>query len=159
VPIDSPQWNLFNDMRSNCVTTFVREFQAAVHRKGKNVRIGGFSDTDTPFEARACGRNCPEWASEGLIDDYFLATYNVKIDEMAAIVENVRKLSGPKVKLYSALTPFNHFLTTNDEMIAASKELLSGGANGLWVYRSDYLESANLWEGAAAAARLLPQRR
>lgn len=157
VPIDSPEWMLFNDMRSASVTTFVGEFRAAVMRSGKHIRVGGFGDTDPERERRMCGRDCPGWARAGLIDDYFLATYNDTIEEMPAKVSQARQLAGDKVMLRSSLAPFNRFLTTNEQMIAAGKAQLAGGADGLWIYRSDFLEDLGLWPGAAAASQLTPQ--
>ena len=155
VPIDSPQWNIFNQMRANTVTAFVREFREAVEASGRDIRVGGFGDTDPAYEARMCGRDVPAWAAEGLIDDYFLATYTEKIDQMTRVVSGVRKLAGTDVVLLSALSPFNRFITTNEEMVAAARAQIAGGADGVWIYRSDYLEELGLWEGAQAAGKLV----
>jgi uncharacterized lipoprotein YddW (UPF0748 family) len=155
VPIDSPRWNLFNQMRADTVTAFVREFGEAVKASGRDIRIGGFGDTDPAYEARMCGRDVVAWARQGLIDDYFLATYTQKVGEMAGVVSSVRALVGSDVRLMTALSPFNRFLTTNDQMEAAARAQLSAGADGIWIYRSDYLEDLGLWEGAQAAGKLI----
>ncbi len=154
-PIDSRQWNVFNKLREDSVTAFVREFRTAVDRSGKKIRIGGFGDTDPAYEARMCGRNCVAWARQGLIDDYFLATYAEGIDEMPKVVKRARRMAGPQVVLLSALSPFNRFLTTNDQMVAATKAQLAAGADGVWIYRSDFLDELKLWDGASAAAKLV----
>jgi hypothetical protein len=39
-------------------------------------------------------------------------------------------------------------------MVDAAKAQLAGDADGLWIYRSDYLEELDLWQGAQAAAAL-----
>lgn len=154
VPIGSPRWEIFNQMRIDTVTSFVREFREAVEASGRDIRIGGFGDTNPTNEARMCGRSVPAWARAGLVDDYFLATYTEKPDEMPAAVAEARRLAGPDVKLLSALSPFNRFLTSNEQMVDAAKAQLAGDADGLWIYRSDYLEELDLWQGAQAAAAL-----
>lgn len=152
VAIDSPQWNIFNRMRAETVQAFVREFREAVRASGRNIRIGGFGDTIYDLEARSCGRDVPSWARAGLIDDYFLATYQENAAEVSVVVREARSLAGPQVKLLTALTPFNGFVTTNEQMVAVAEAQLKGGADGLWIYRSDALEASDLWQGAQAAA-------
>ena len=154
VPIDSPQWNIFNKMRAETVLAFVREFREAVQASGRDVRVGGFGDTISSGEARACGRDVPSWARAGLIDDYFLATYQENATEVPAVVKDARAQAGPGVKLLTALTPFNRFLTTDGQMVDTAKAQLAAGADGLWIYRSDALEELDLWQGAQAAADL-----
>jgi hypothetical protein len=156
--IDSPKWNIFNAMRAETVNSFVRAFRAAVHRTGKKIRIGGFGDTDPVREARSCGRDWATWAQRGLIDDFFLATYTESIEEMPAVVKRARKAAGDKVVLLSALCPFNRFLKTNEEMIAAANAQLGAGADGVWIYREDFLTSLDLWPGAKAASEMARAR-
>jgi uncharacterized lipoprotein YddW (UPF0748 family) len=155
VPIDSPRWMIFNRMRIDTVTAFVREFKEAVQASGREVRIGGFGDTDPERESRVCGRYVPGWAQLALIDDYFLATYTQDVDEMAPVVNNARALAGDDVRLLTALSPFNRFITTEQEMIDAGTAQLQAGADGLWVYRHDYLDELGLWGGAESVARML----
>ena len=152
--IDSPNWKIFNAMRAESVNCFVREFRDAVRQSGRSIRIGGFGDTDPDLEARSCGRDWSAWARRGLIDDFLLATYTEPIGQMAAVVQRAREAVGPKVVLLSALCPFNNFLKTNEEMIAAAKAQMSSGADGLWIYREDYLTQLNLWAGAKSAGEL-----
>lgn len=154
VPIDSPLWNIFNRMRAETVTAFVREFREAVRASGRDIRIGGFGDTIYDLETRSCGRDVPAWARAGLIDDYFLATYQENAEAVSDVVREARLLAGPRVKLMTALTPFNHFVTTNEQMVAVAGAQLKGGADGLWIYRSDALEASNLWDGARSAAEM-----
>lgn len=155
VPINSPEWNLFNEMRIQTVTAFVRELRAAVKASGKPVRMGIYADADYDMERRSCGRDYVNWAKLGLVDDVFLSTYVEKIGEMERTVARVRTAIGPYVPLYSALCPFNEFLKTNDEMIAAAKAQLAGGADGLWVYRDDYVDKLKLWDGVRSANELI----
>ena len=154
VPIGSPRWELFNQMRIDTVTAFVREFREAVHASGRDIRIGGFGDTNPANEARMCGRSVPAWARQGLIEDYFLATYTQKPGEMTEQVVVARGLAGPSVKLLTALSPFNRFHATHEIMLQVAKEQLAAGADGLWIYRSDYLEEMGLWHSAQAAAEM-----
>jgi len=155
VEIDSPRWNIFNQMRADTVTAFVREFGEAVKASGRDIRIGGFGDTNPLGETRACGRDVPTWARLGLIDDYFLATYVEKADQMAEAIRVSRDLAGDEVKLMTALATFNRFLTTDQEVIDAAKAQIAGGdTDGLWVYRSDTLEESDLWLGVQAAGEL-----
>jgi len=155
VPIDSPRWMIFNQMRVDTVTAFVREFREATRSSGRYIRVGGFSDTDANREARVCGRYVPDWARQDLIDDYYLATYTQSIDEMPDVVRQTRELAGDDVMLISALSPFNRFLTTDEELVAASKAQLQGGADSLWIYRYDYLDELKLWGGTQSVAELL----
>jgi len=149
--IDSPNWTVFNNMRMETVTAFVREFRAAVKATGKDVRIGGFGDTDPVMEAKMCGRDYASWAQRGLIDDFFVATYMEPLDEMKSAVARVRQAVGDKVVLYSALCTFQNRLKTDEDMKSAAIQQLAGGADGLWIYREDYLVNLNLWTGARAA--------
>lgn len=158
VAIDSPQWTIFNTMRAQTITTFVREFRDAVKRSGSTIRIGGFGDTEPEMEARSCGRDYASWAKEGLIDDFFLATYVEPIPLMRTTVWRARQAIGPNTVLLSALTPFNSFLKSDEEMVRAAKAQLDGGAEGLWIYREDYLSQLNLWDGAAQAAALAREK-
>ncbi len=151
--IDSPRWKIFNAMRAETVTAFVRELREAVMASARGIRVGGFGDTDPVLEARSCGRDWAAWGRQGLIDDFFLATYTEKAVEMPAVVKRAREALGPKVVLLSALTPFNRFLKTNEEMVEAARAQRAGGADGLWIYREDSLTELDLWEGARVAAR------
>ncbi len=153
-PIGSARWELFNQMRIDTVTAFVREFREAVQASGRDIRIGGFGDTNPAYEARMCGRSVPAWARQGLIEDYFLATYTQKPGEMTDQVVLARGLAGPDVKLLTALSPFNRFHSTHEIMLQVAKEQLAAGADGLWIYRSDYLEEMDLWHSAQAAGEM-----
>lgn len=158
-PIDSPRWNLFNQMRAETVNLFVREFREAVAASGRKVVVAAFGDTDPEMEARSCGRDWSAWARLGLIEEFFLATYTEPVSEMEATVAVARKSLGKDVILWSALTPFNRFLKTNEEMEAAAKAQLAGGADGLWIYREDFLRELDLWKGAKSAAGLAAKHR
>jgi len=152
--IDSPKWNIFNQMRAETVNSFVAEFKEAVQRSGRKIRIGGFGDTDPDKEAHSCGRDYTAWAHRGLIDDFLLATYTTPVKDMKNVVARAREAIGDKTVLLSALCPFNNFIKTNEEMIAAGTAQLVGGADGLWIYREDYLIKLDLWDGAKAAGQL-----
>lgn len=154
VPIDSPRWKIFNAMRAETVNAFVREFREAVEKSGRKIRVGGFGDTNPEGEARMCGRDWSAWGRQGLIDDFFLATYTEKPAEMPAVVEQARQALGPKVVLFSALSPFNNFIKTNDEMTTAARALMKGGSDALWIYRDDFLTQLNLWDGAQKAGTI-----
>ncbi len=156
-PVDSANWKIFNAMRAESVTTFVREFREAIQRSGRKIRLCAFGDGDSgpEMEARSCGRDYGTWCRRGLIDDFFMANYTTPIPKMTEVVQRVRQAISPTVVLHSSLTPFQHFQKTNDEMVAAGKAQLAGGADGLWIYREDFLEQLNLWAGAKSARDLL----
>jgi uncharacterized lipoprotein YddW (UPF0748 family) len=154
VPLDSKEWQLFSQMRQDTVTSFVRELRQAIVQSGKKVRLGGFGDTDPSLEADMCGRNVVTWSRQGLIDDYYLATYTGDENEMRQVVAKVRELAGPEVVLLSALTPFANRITTNDAMKSAATAQLASGADSLWVYRHDFLEEHGLWDGAQKSSDL-----
>jgi uncharacterized lipoprotein YddW (UPF0748 family) len=158
VPIDSEKWRLFGQMRQDTVTSFVREMRQAIEKSGKKVRLGGFGDTNAFEEADMCGRNVVAWSRQGLIDDYYLATYTGDEEEMREVVANIREQAGPNVVLLSALTPFADRITTNDAMKSAANAQLSSGADSLWIYRHDFLEQHGLWDGAKESSSLAAAR-
>jgi uncharacterized lipoprotein YddW (UPF0748 family) len=151
VPIDSPEWTRFNNLRSDTVTLFVKEFRDAVKATGKSVRVDGFGDTDPNLEARMCGRNWGAWGREGLIDTFYLATYQEKAGQMAGVIKTARDALGPNVRLVAAIAPFNNFVTTDEQLVSIAKAQLTGGADGVWIYRDDYLETSKLWNGVKMA--------
>jgi hypothetical protein len=77
---------------------------------------------------------------------------------MEPIVSHVRQAIGNDVKLYPSLCPFNNFLKTNAEMVAAANAQLAGKADGLWVYRDDYVDKLKLWDGVREANAILVHR-
>lgn len=157
-PLRSAEWNVFNAMRAETVSAFVREFRDAAKAARPAIRIAGFGDSVPEVDAAMCGRDYATWAQRGYVDDLFVATYTEKIDQMKAVVEHVRSVVGDKVVLHTALTPFQGFLKTNDEMKRAAEEQLAGDADGLWIYREDFLNQLDLWTGAKLANDLLVGR-
>ncbi len=155
VPLDSEEWKKFNRMRIESVSAFVREFRDATRASGKTIQIAGFGDTDPDLEAQTCARDWAGWGRAGLIDDFYLATYVEQGEKLNAVTERARKALGPKVRLHAALTPFNNFVKTNDQMVDHAQRLLASGAEELWVYRDDYLEKLDLWAGVKSANELV----
>lgn len=158
VAIDSSEWVRFNQLRCDTVTQFVKEFRDAVKATGKKVRVDGFGDTDPDLEARACGRDYGAWGREGLIDTFYLATYQENAGQMAGVIKTVRDAIGPKVTLVAAISPFNNFVTTDEQLVGIAKAQLAGGADGVWIYRDDFLEKNKLWNGVKAANALALQQ-
>jgi uncharacterized lipoprotein YddW (UPF0748 family) len=159
VEIGSADYAAFNGLRSDTVTAFVKEFRDTAKGAKPKLIIAGFGDTDPDMERDMCGRDWASWGTRGLIDDFYLATYTEKPEQMAAIVKRARAaLGGDKVKLHAALAPFNNFVTTNDAMRAITVQQLAGGADSVWVYREDFLEKLNLWAGVRAANELVRKR-
>lgn len=154
VPIDSSEWTRFNQLRADTVTQFVKEFRDAVKASGKKVSVAGFGDTDPDLEKRMCGRDWGAWGRQGLIDTFYLATYTEKVDQMAPTIARAREALGPNVQLLSAITPFNNFVTTDAQVVEIAKAQLAGGADGLWIYRDDFLETNKLWAGVKQANAL-----
>jgi hypothetical protein len=81
----------------------------------------------------------------------YLGNYMVPIANRRQVLAETRQLVGPNVVLHGALTTYNNILATGQQMVDASRELLLGGADRLWIYREDYLSSNNLWSGAGLA--------
>ena len=153
--IDSENWKVYNKMKAETVTAFVRELRTAVKGSKPNVRLGGYADVDPDMEMRSCGRDYATWCRRGYVDDLFLATYVQKVPEMKTVVSHVRQVIGNDVKLYSSLCPFNEFLKTNAEMVSAANAQLAGKADGLWVYRDDFVDKLKLWDGVQEANAIL----
>lgn len=149
-PVGSPNWELFNQLRRDSVTVFVQELRTAIHGVKPQVRIAGFGDSTLNNDLCAA-RDWPAWAQGGYIDDFYSGNYVVPIASMRAEMMQVRQFIGPNVRLHGALTPFNNFLSTEQQMVDATVELVEGGADGLWVYREDALTNNNLWNGAKRA--------
>jgi uncharacterized lipoprotein YddW (UPF0748 family) len=153
--IDSPNWKIFNAIRAETVTAFVREMREAINASGRNVRLGAFGDVDPDHEARMCGRDYATWARRGLVDDMLLATYTETFDEMPGVVRTVRDAIGPDVVLHAALATFHKKLSSNSDLVKATRQLRAGGADTVWIYRQDFLEEMNLWEGVSDVSKLL----
>jgi|GEM_PF-3322821 len=158
-PIDSPNWTVFNRLRSETVTTFVKEFRDALNSSGKSIRLAGFGDTDADLEMRSCGRDWAAWGSRGLIDDFYLATYTEQGDALTQATLRARAALGSKVRLHASLTPFNNFVKTDEQMQIHAGLLMAGHADGLWIYREDALTKLNLWPAAAKVNVTLSQRK
>lgn len=155
VSIDSKEFAIFNQMRIDSVTAFVREFRDAVKATGKPIRVAGFGDTDPEVEAQTCARDWAGWGKAGLIDDFYLATYTEKGEQLGLVTQRARRALGPNVQLHAALTPFNRFVETNDQMVDHAKLLMAAGATDLWVYRDDFLEQLQLWDGVKSANQVV----
>ncbi len=149
-PVGSPNWNIFNGLRVGSVVSFLQEFGAAVATSGRNIPIGGFGDSTLANDLCA-GRDWSIWGQGGHIDELWLGNYVVAISNMRQVLAQTRGLVGPGVLVHGALTPYAGFLTTNTQMVEASREMLIGGADRLWIYREDALTAGNLWDGAALA--------
>ena len=155
VPLGSPQWMKFNLLQREATTTFAKELKDRIDASGKKVRIGGYADTDGENDAVAAARDWAAWGKRGYIDDLFLATYTEKGEALTTAVTRARQLVGDKVKIYPSLCPFNDFIKTEQEMIDAANALLKGKADGLWIYREDYLTKHDLWKTTPAINDLL----
>jgi hypothetical protein len=158
VAIDSPQWQTFNALRAETVTNFVKEFRDAMKASKPSLILAGFGDTDPDMERRCCGRDWGAWGKRGLIEEFYLATYTEKADQMVDTVQRARAALGPNVKILAAMTPFNNFVTSNDQMKTIASEQMRGGADGVWVYREDALQKLDLWAGVKAANELVRER-
>jgi hypothetical protein len=143
-PINSDLWNIFNKMRMDSITSFVRELKEAVNNSGKKIRLMGFAGENPEQEAASCGRDNIAWLSLGLTEDYIMGIYPDPISKRKELVQRVGAII-PKDKIYSSITPFQGFQKTPEEMIAAAREQLDGGSKGIWIYRSDAMDKYNLW--------------
>lgn len=155
VALDSPEWRKFNLLQREATAAFAKELRERIATSGKQIRMGGYADTDGENDAVAAARDWGMWAQRGYIDDLFLATYVEKGEALTNAVTNARKLVGPKVKIYPSLCPFNDFITTEAQMIDAATALLNGKADGLWIYRDDYLSKHDLWKTTPAINEML----
>ncbi len=153
-PINSPKWNLFNQLRKDSVTAFVGEFRAALRKSGKDITLVAFGDTDPALEAAACGRDYGYWARSGLIDSFLAGAYMDTPETIGKTIARIRAAIGPKAQLYTSLTPFADRITTEPQMLEMAKVQLEGDVNGLWIYRDDFFVKHDLW-GAALKTRKL----
>jgi uncharacterized lipoprotein YddW (UPF0748 family) len=154
-PLDSARWKLFNLLQREATTTFVKELRDRIIASGKKIRVGGYADTDGEMDATAAARDWIAWAQRGLIEDLFLATYVEKGEALTTAMTRAREACGDKVQIYPALCPFNDFIKTRQEMIDAATALLNGKADGLWIYRDDYLTKYDLWTTAPLINEML----
>ena len=156
--INSANWNIFNRMRNASIVALVREIHDAVKEVDNDIVFLGFGGGEPEIEALSCGRNNIAWAEESLIDYHFMGIYPDPISLQREIVSRVKALMPPAVAVYSSLSPFNGFQKSGEEMIAAAKEQLAGGAAGLWIYRADALEQYDLWSAVKEIAELAKKR-
>lgn len=143
-PINSDLWNIFNKMRMDSITSFVRELKKAADNSGKKIRFMGFAGEDPEQEAASCARDNIAWLSLGLTEDYIMGIYPDPISKRKELVQQVGAII-PKDKIYCSIVPFQGFQKTPEEMIAAAREQLDGGSKGIWIYRSDAMDKYNLW--------------
>ena len=157
VDADSPEYTIFAEIRARSVTEFVTELREAALACAPNLRIGGFGGPDPVADATDYGRDYTAWSQTGAIDDLFLAVYDDPLDEHRQIVADNRAAVGDEVRLLSSLASYYGFLSTEDELLSAAREQIMGGADGLWIYREDYLTSQDLWGAAEKAGDRLEQ--
>ena len=150
----SPEWKLFAEARAENVQSFVEEFRAAVNQSTNPVMVGTFSDRrwGMDLDINHLGRNFPLWAQNGLVDEVWIGNYDeTPVNQIRSAVSGVRAAVGPDVRLSAALTTWNNHLTTKAQFLGAVREAFLGSADGLFVYREDYLVSNSLWDEAKAA--------
>lgn len=151
-PIGSEKWEIFNRMRAETVTQFVREFRDAVTESGRDIRLGGFLGSDADEDRETCGRDISTWASEGLIQDVFMGMYPDRLPQMQGLVSKMRAAVGSGVLLHTSLCPFMRFIQTPSEIADATRAHLAGGSDRIWIYRQDFYEGLDL---SAAMPELL----
>ena len=151
VATDSAEFARFRELRADSVTTFVSELHDAALACNADLRIGGFGGPDPEGDAAYYGRDYPAWARAGAVDDIYLAIYYESINDMRTIVADNRAAVGDDVALLGSLTVYDGVLSSDDELLRATREQAVGGVDGLWVYQQDWLESLDLWEGTANA--------
>jgi uncharacterized lipoprotein YddW (UPF0748 family) len=156
VPIGSQRWEIFAQLRAETVTAFLTEFREAVRTSGSDIRIGVFAAPDPVLRRAQSGRDYGAWAKRGLIDDLFLGMYNESIEEVRAAIPLVREAIGNDVLLYTSLAPYNNFLKSEAELIRMAEVHLAYDIDGLWVYRTDYVEKLDLWQGVHRVSGMLP---
>lgn len=153
--INSPKWNLFNQLRKDSVTAFVGEFRAALRKDGKDITLIAFGDVDPALEAAACARDYGYWARTGLIDGFLAGSYMDSTETIGKTIARIRAAIGPKAQLYTALTPFADRLTNEAQMLEMAKIQLAGDVNGLWIYRDDFFIKHDLWSAARKTRQLI----
>jgi len=148
----SPEYEIFRQIRAQSVTDFVGELHDAALQCNPDIRFIGFGGPDPNSDARNYGRDYIGWARSGHLDEVHLAIYPEPISQMREIVQNNRNSVGNYAELFSSLCVYNGWVGTEEEMIQATREQITGGADGLWIYREDYLTSLGLWDGAKNAS-------
>lgn len=158
-PVGSPgqgtqQWRQFSELRAQHIQTFVEEFRDAVSQSSNPVSIGTFSDHrwGMDLDIAHLGRNFPAWAQAGLVDEVWIGNYTeTPVNQIKNVTSAVRAAVGEDVRLNTALTTWNNHLTTKSQFLGAVREAFLGSADGLFVYREDFLVSNDLWDEAKAA--------
>jgi uncharacterized lipoprotein YddW (UPF0748 family) len=156
VPVGSQQWEIFAQLRAETVTAFLTEFRQAVRVSGSDIRIGVFTAPDPVRRRAQSGRDYGTWGKRGLIDDLFLGMYHNDVEKVVADIPVVREAIGSDVMLYTSLSPFKNHLETESELIGMAEAQLACDVDGLWVYRTDYVEKLDLWQGILRVSGMLP---
>jgi len=154
-PVNSPKWQLFNQLRMDSVTAFVVEFDDALRKSGKNITVGAFGDTDPELEAAMCGRDYAAWARAGLIDNFVVMNYNDSPATIGKTISRIRDAIGEKTQLYTALTPWEDRQSTEAQILDQARVQLEGDVDGLWIYRDDYFIKHDLWGAALKTKELI----
>lgn len=158
-PVGSPQqgtqqWRQFSELRARHVQDFVEEFRDAVHQSSNPVSIGTFSDArwGMDLDVAHLGRNFPAWAQAGLVDEVWIGNYTeTPINQIKNVTSTMRAAVGQDVQLSTALTTWNNHFTTKSQFLGAVREAFLGSADGLFLYREDFLVNNSLWDESTAA--------
>lgn len=152
--LGTPEWRLFSALRAQHVQEFVEEFHDFMAHSTNPIPIGTIADArwGMDLDIIHLGRNFPAWTQAGLVDEVWIGNYTeTPINQIRSVVNSVRAAVGQDVQLHAALTTWNNFLTTKAQFQAAVREAFLGSADGLFVYREDYLVLNSLWDEAKAA--------
>jgi uncharacterized lipoprotein YddW (UPF0748 family) len=148
------EWRLFAEARAQNVQAFVQEFGNAVEQSSNPIPVGTFSDRrwGMDLDINHLGRNFPAWAQAGLVDEVWIGNYNeTPLNQIRSAVSSVRTAVGQDVRLSAALTTWSNFFTTKAQFQGAVREAFLGSADGLFVYREDFVTSNSLWDESKAA--------
>jgi len=154
VPIDSNKWEIFAQLRAETIACFLAEFRDAIKSSERDIRIGVFAAPDPVRRRAQSGRDYGAWGKRGLIDDLYLGMYHESEAEVQSAIPQVRSAIGRGVMLYTSLSPFNNYLKNEDEMIGMAQTHMACDIDGLWVYRTDYVESLDLWQGVLKVSHM-----
>jgi uncharacterized lipoprotein YddW (UPF0748 family) len=155
VPVDSPEWQIFARLRAETLSAFLQEFQKAVRGAGSDIRIGIFAAPDPERRWVQSGRDYGSWGRRGLIDDMYLGMYTQTEAEVRKAIPPVRNALGHVVMLYSSLSPYNNRQKNEQELLSMAETQLDCEVDGLWIYRTDYVDKLGLWDGVLSVSGLV----
>ena len=160
IPDNNPNWVQF---RASYITRMLREFRVEMKKRNINKPIGVFTWVGGPKHKHfgnpletlmGTYQDNITWAREGLVDNFYTMTYTRDVVELEYQIKNlVSSLHtvNPDVNVIGAVwsTQALHKGGLGADVV------IRNGANGVFFYRVDYLESMELWSEVSSVGKRL----